>query len=336
MYQIRLNPRDKTPKYRQIIQAVVADIERQYLRPNDQLPSISEMSAEYDLARDTVEKAYRELRERGYLTSVQGKGFYVIENSRARRRILLIFNKLSSYKKIIYYAFLEALQGQARVDLQIHHYNARLFEEIVESSLGHYNHYVVMPHFFYETDTVDVQEVLQKIPKGELLFLDKNLPGFSINTPAVFQDFERDIYEALVSLRPRLQRYGLLTLIFPSDGNYPPEIVKGFRLYCLAHSMPYRLCENALDEPIEPGTAYVVVEETDLAELIKKARQVGLVPGHEVGLISFNETTLKELLGITVVTTDFAAMGRTAAHLLQTGRCETIKNPFFVIERGSV
>ena len=216
MYQIRLNPRDKTPKYKQIVQAVVADIERQHLRANDQLPSISEMSAEYDLARDTVEKAYRELRERGYLTSVQGKGFYVIENSRAKKRILLIFNKLSSYKKIIYYAFLEGLQGRARVDLQIHHYNARLFEEIVETHLGHYNHYVVMPHFFYETDAVNVQQVLQKIPKGELLFLDKNLSDFPVKTPAVFQDFEHDIYEALVSLRPRLHRYHTLTLVFPS------------------------------------------------------------------------------------------------------------------------
>ena len=63
MYKLNLNVSDKTPKYKQIIQSVIADIERNVLKKNEQLPSISELSEEYYLARDTVEKAYRELRD---------------------------------------------------------------------------------------------------------------------------------------------------------------------------------------------------------------------------------------------------------------------------------
>lgn len=77
MYKLKLNTSDKTPKYKQIIESVISDIERNVLKKNEQLPSISELSEEYYLARDTVEKAYRELRERGFITSVQGKGYYV-------------------------------------------------------------------------------------------------------------------------------------------------------------------------------------------------------------------------------------------------------------------
>ncbi len=77
MYHLHLNHKSKTPKYKQIVESIITDIERGLLKKNDQLPSISEMSAHYDLARDTVEKAYRELRERGFIVSVQGKGYYV-------------------------------------------------------------------------------------------------------------------------------------------------------------------------------------------------------------------------------------------------------------------
>ncbi|MBD0260497.1 MAG: winged helix-turn-helix transcriptional regulator, partial [Cytophagales bacterium] len=74
MHLLKFNPDGKVPKYKQIVQSVIADIEKGVLHQNDQLPSISELSEEYYLARDTVEKAYRDLKERGYITSVQGKG----------------------------------------------------------------------------------------------------------------------------------------------------------------------------------------------------------------------------------------------------------------------
>ena len=135
MYKLQFNPNDKTPKYKQIVQSIVADIERAVLKKDEQLPSISELSEEYYLARDTVEKAYRELKERGFISSVQGKGFYVNRTDNNKMRILLVFNKLSSYKKLIYYAFLKVLGNKASVDLQIHHYDAKIFAEIIANNI---------------------------------------------------------------------------------------------------------------------------------------------------------------------------------------------------------
>ncbi|PLK46236.1 GntR family transcriptional regulator [Emticicia sp. TH156] len=336
MYKLQLNPNDKTPKYKQIVRSVIADIERTVLKKNEQLPSISELSEEYYLARDTVEKAYRELKELGYITAVQGKGFYVNGKEHSKMRILLIFNKLSSYKKLIYYAFLRALGNKATVDLQIHHYNTRIFEEIIEKNLGKYNYYVVMPHFFPEADKALALKTLEKIPADELVFLDKDLPEYPHPILSVYQDFENDVFDALDSANDLLAKYERLVLVFPSDGNYPREIVKGFRFFCINSGKEFSIKENAIDEIPKPKTAYVVVEETDLADLIKKTRQTNYQLGQDIGLVSFNDTTLKELLEITVITTDFETMGRTAAALLLDKKQIKVKNPFYIIRRQSL
>jgi DNA-binding transcriptional regulator YhcF (GntR family) len=336
MYKLSLNPSDKTPKYKQIINSVIADIERNVLKKNEQLPSISELSEEYYIARDTVEKAYRELREQGFITSVQGKGYYVNSREGRKMRILLIFNKLSSYKKLIYYAFLKVLGDKASVDLQIHHYNARIFEEIIDKNLGKYNHYVVMPHFFPEADKSLAIKVLDKIPANELVLLDKDLPDFKHECLTVYQDFERDVSQALEDAQDLLEKYTKIVLVFPSDGNYPIEIVKGVRYFCNYAKKEFVSKENVEGEILHAQTAYVVVEETDLAELVKKTRQSSFTMGKEIGIISFNETTLKELLGITVITTDFETMGRTAAALLLDNKKIKVKNPFYMIRRESL
>lgn len=336
MYKLQFNPNEKTPKYKQIVQSIIADIERAVLKKNEQLPSISELSEEYYLARDTVEKAYRELKERGFITSVQGKGFYVNSTANNKMRILLVFNKLSSYKKLIYYAFLKVLGNKATVDLQIHHYDARIFAEIIENSLGKYNYYVVMPHFFPENEKGAAIKVLEKIPANELILLDKDLPEYTKPCLSVYQDFEKDIFDALDELRDLLEKYSRMVLVFPSDGNYPIEIVRGFRQFCINFKKEFAIKENAIDENLYSGTAYLVVEETDLADLIKKTRQTELKLGKDIGVISFNETTLKELLEITVITTDFETMGRTAAALLLDKKQIKIKNPFYIIRRNSL
>jgi DNA-binding transcriptional regulator YhcF (GntR family) len=335
-YYPKLNPNDKVPKYKQIIQSIIDDIEKGVLQKNQLLPSISEISEEQYLARDTVEKAYRELKERGYIMSVQGKGFYVTGNDDKKIKILLVFNKLSPYKKIIYYAFLNTLGDKARVDLHIHHYSALLFKEIIENNLGKYNYYVIMPHFFHEIDKVDYMKIINQIPAEELVLLDKDLLGLESEYLAVYQDFEKDIFSALESATDLLDKYPQMTLVFPSEENYPPEIVKGFRRFCQVYNKSFSIIESAYNEVLYPGTAYIVVEENDLAELVKKVRQSSYLLGREIGVMSFNDTTLKELLSITVITTDFETMGRMAAALLLEKKRIKVKNNFSMIRRSSL
>lgn len=336
LYQLQFNPSDKMPKYKQIVHSVIKDIERGVLQKGNQLPSVSELSIEYLLARDTVEKAYRELRARGYITSVQGKGYYIQSNHDKKLKVLLIFNKLSSYKKIIYYSFLKTLGDQATVDLEIHHYSAGRFQEIIDKNLGKYNYYIVMPHFTEDLDQADYLQTLKRIPAHELVLLDREIPELPQQPLSIYQRFDKDIFEALENATDLLSKYQRMVLIFPSDGNYPLEIVRGFRNFCINYHKDFEVRENCDESLIEAGTAYIAVEENDLAELIKKARRKELTLGKDIGVISFNETALKELLDITVITTDFELMGQTAATLLINNQRVKVKNPFYMIRRGSL
>ncbi|HEV7380824.1 MAG TPA: substrate-binding domain-containing protein, partial [Dyadobacter sp.] len=71
---------------------------------------------------------------------------------------------------------------------------------------------------------------------------------------------------------------------------------------------------------------------------IKKCREQKLVVGKDIGIISYNETPLKEILldGITTISTDHDLMGRTAAEMIKTNRQALVKNPFTLIRRKSL
>jgi DNA-binding transcriptional regulator YhcF (GntR family) len=67
------------------------------------LPSINELSFEFEISRDTAEKGYKYLKKIGVLGSVPGKGYFVQDNNvKQQLKIFLLFNKLSPHKKIIY------------------------------------------------------------------------------------------------------------------------------------------------------------------------------------------------------------------------------------------
>lgn len=69
---------------------------------------------------------------------------------------------------------------------------------------------------------------------------------------------------------------------------------------------------------------------------MRQARKKKLILGKDIGIISYNETPLKELLGITVISTDFKVMGETAAYMVLKNKKEKVKNVFKYIERNSV
>ncbi len=338
MWTFKQDFSSKQPKYRQIINAIINDIEKGLLQKDDHLPSINELSFEYDIARDTVEKAYGELKEKNIITAVRGKGFFVNGLKGSKLRVLLILNKLSAYKKLIYYSFLHTLGDKATVDLQVHHYNAVILKKILDDNKGKYHYYVVMPHFFEGLTEVNPIDELKKIAPDELVILDKNLPELEGNYTSIYQDFENDIYEALEEGEPLINKYNELCLVFPEGNNYPNEIVRGFKKYCNHYNKSHQVVENAHLQKIKRGVLFIVIAESDLVDLVKKAIEKNFQLGKDIGIISFNETTLKEILagGIATISTHFEAMGSTAATLILQKQTIKIKNPFSLIRRASL
>lgn len=335
---ININFDSRVPKYKQVINSVISGITEGTLKRGQRIPSINELSEENYLSRDTVEKAYNELRERGIISSVRGKGFFISSvHPPAPVRVLLVFNKISAYKKLTYNAFVKTLGEHAIVDLHIHHFNVRLFESIISNHLGNYNYYVIMPHFYEHAQ--EAIAVIKKIPGEKLILLDKDLKELDISHAAVYQDFEADIYRALLSATDLLGKYKKLNLVFPTSVPYPSEIKTGFINFCRQVCLDYSVLHE-IDESIQIGRqeVYLVIEETDLVQVIKKSRAMKLKLGKDIGLISFNETPLKEILadGITVISTDHESMGRAAAQMILQKKNEKIKTPFVLIRRKSL
>jgi DNA-binding transcriptional regulator YhcF (GntR family) len=335
---IQINEHSKTPKYRQIVQSILAGIETGELKTGDKLPSVNRLLIEFDISRDTVVKAYDELKEMGLVESAAGKGYYITSVKMERRaRVFLLFNKLSAHKKIIYDAFAATLDGQASIDFFIYHNNYRLFKEwILANKDKDYSHFVIIAHFL--DGGGDVAEVINQIPKNKLILLDKKVDGITGEYAAVYQDFSKDIFDALTEALPLLQKYRCLKLIFPSYSYHPVEILSGFGAFCTEYAFGYGVVKDISTEPIGKGEAYVNLMEDDLVTLIKRVKLQGLQPGHDVGIISYNETPLKEILldGITVVSTDFKLLGETAARMVLENTREHVSNPFRLVLRKSL
>ncbi|MEO6288425.1 MAG: GntR family transcriptional regulator [Ginsengibacter sp.] len=326
----------KTPKYLQIVHSVTKAIKQGRVKKGDRVFSINELSNEFLISRDTVQKAYDLLEKDKILSAVKGKGFYINRTDLINRyNVLLIFNKLSSYKKMIYESFVRTLGTKGHVELKIHHSNIKVFEDIVLTGLGEYDYYAIMPHFYADSDKA--AEIIRQIPPEQLILLDKDL-GCTANYAAVYQDFENDSAEALETQLDSLRNYDELIMVHPGT-MYPPEIIDGFKKFCLQNDFKYQVFESINDdEVLKSKQVYVVIEEIDLANIIKCCRNQKLKIGKDIGIISYNDTPLKEILldGISVISTDHHKMGETAARFILEQKTEKLRNPFRFISRKSL
>ncbi|WP_245801713.1 GntR family transcriptional regulator [Chitinophaga sancti] len=308
------------------------------LKRDQQIPSINELSEEYLLSRGTVEKAYNELRDKKVIISVKGKGYFINRTDvTTPLRILLLFNKISNYKKQLYNAFVHALGDNVFVDLHIHHHSVALFESLMNNRIGDYDFYVIMPHFYEQSEKV--LEIIQQVPADQLILLDRDLPGLKGRYGMVYQNFEKDIYASLTDALPQLLKYDRLVYANPGMTPYPEEIKMGFQYFCRMNDFNYSVIDGVeLNTPVKKGQAYVIIEEMDLVNLVKICRNQGLEVGKDVGIVSYNETLLKEVLldGITVISTDHDAMGQAAARMILERKLEVVKNDFKLIVRNSL
>ncbi len=327
----------KVPKYQQVINLIKSDIEQGIFKNGCRIPSINETSMDFYLSRDTVEKAYNKLREQGIISSVPGKGYYVnCERPGNQIRVLLVINKISTHKRMIVNAFVEALGEHAIVETFVHDYSTEKLTRIIEENLGSFNYYVIVPCF--RDFSEKTREIIARIPADKLLLIDKDVKGLTGNYKVVCEDFEHDTYEVMVSALNLINKYQRICFIFPDGNHYPPEIITSFKSFCTDYHFEYCITNVFSCENIRLGDLYLMIEDNDLVDVLKCCKQQQMEIGKDIGILSYNDTPIKEVLhdGIAVLSTDFRQMGETAARLLLEKRTEKIKNPFYLIRRPSL
>ncbi len=326
-----------TPKYLQLANCIIKAIAEGVLKENDVLPSINELSFEFEISRDTAEKGYKHLKKNGVLGSVPGKGYFVKNAELDQKfKIFLLFNKLSPHKKIIYDSFVTSLGDLAAIDFYIYNNDFLFFKKLITQQKQDYTHYVIIPHFMEGGE--NVHEIINTIPKEKLILLDKMVPGVTGTYAAVYEDFEEDIYNALTQAKSKLSKYHTIKIILPEYTYHPKEILEGFYRFCQEYAFTYKVVRNIANEPIKEGEVYINLMENDLVILIEKILGTKLKVGKHVGVISYNETPLKKIIlnGITTISTDFQMMGEKTAQLILNHSTEHIAIPFNLTNRSSL
>ena len=334
---IHLDDHSATPKYQQLANSIINAIQNGHIRREAMMPSINELSFEFQISRDTAEKGYKHLKSIGILGSVPGKGFYIksIEVSQ-QLKIFLLFNKLSAHKKIIYDSIVSSLLGMGSVDFYIYNNDFALFRNLLLNKLDQYTHYVIIPHF--NEGGENAFEVINKIDKNKLILLDKLVPGVEGKYGAVYENFEKDIYQALEQALPQLAKYQTLKIIFPEQTYHPQEILKGFSQFCDEYAFGKKVVHSIEDEPISEGEVFINLMENDLVILIERILSLKLKVGKDVGVISYNETPVKKIIldGITTISSDFQMMGEKTAQLILERSTQHIQIPFYLTLRSSL
>ncbi len=334
---VKIDDQSITPKYLQITNSILQAIEQEKFDRDYLLPSINELSYELEISRDTAEKAYRYLKQLGVIGSVPGKGYFIAKTDfKQAIKVMLIFNKLSWHKKIIYDSFVATIGEKAAIDFYIYNNDFGLFKKLLQNRKDDYTHYVIIPHFIEGGE--NAAEIINTLGNGKLLLLDKLIPNIKREYSAVYENFEKDIYNALKEALSKLEKYQTLNIIFPSYTYFPNEILIGFTSFCQEFAFNYNVIQNIKDQVVKAGEVYINLMEDDLVILLGKIKQTKLKVGKDIGIVSYNETPWKEFIleGITTISTDFNKMGELVAQMVLNNENNYIEVPFALTQRKSL
>ena len=334
---IVIDEQSVTPKYLQLTNSIIKAIESGKIEKNYILPSINDVSYELEISRDTAERAYRRLKKMGIICSVPGKGYFISKTDfKQPLQIFLLFNKLSTHKKIIYDSFVSALGANAAIDFYIYNNDFLLFKQLLNNRKTDYSYYVIIPHFLEGGE--NAHEIINTLPKERLILMDKLLPGIDGEYGAVYENFEKDIYNSLVQALPQLSKYHTINIIFPEYTYHANEILKGFSNFCIEYAFNHNVVHNINKEEIKKGEVYINLMEEDLVTLIEKILLHDYKIGEEIGVISYNETAIKKIIldGITTISTDFKMIGEKAAELILNKSVDHIEADFYLTLRNSL
>ena len=332
MTLIKVKKQLGTPKYKQIVQSIEDGLLSGILKKGDALPSVNHIRDTYALSRDTILMAFNELKTRGIVESVAGKGYYVkSEHVNVTQKIFLLFDELNAFKEDLYTSFINELDDNVQVDIFFHHFNENMFQKLIYDNIGGYNFYVIMPANLKHTASI-----IERLPNDKVYILDQTNDELK-NYPAIFQDFEKDIFKSLMAAQGLIEKYEKIVLLFP-DKKQPLGMLNGFQNYRRNTGFPYEVINSLENRMLHKGEVYLILDDQSLILLIKKLKDQNLILGRDIGVISYNDTLLKEIVegGITTISTDFNQMGKRLAKMIQNKEHLRIENPNSLIIRNSL
>lgn len=85
-----INLQGKNSIYEQIRDQILRYIELGVLKTNDKLPSVRQLAVELGINPNTVQKAYQELENKGYIYTLPKKGAFIADFHKEERKEVLL------------------------------------------------------------------------------------------------------------------------------------------------------------------------------------------------------------------------------------------------------
>ncbi len=276
----------KLPKYHRFINLLLGKIQSGELKTGEKLPSIINSSTTYDISKDTVFRAYKNLYDKGFLTSIYRKGYFVAvpDSGLPLKKVLLLTGQVNT-ANCLFYQMLSGLLEDHNVqsDFRVYRNNSERLALFMDEAAGHYHTFIIDPQLF-SFDKLAVILKSKVVGDNVILLNDRN--DGSEGQHILF-DFEQDTFNGLEQLSDRLARYSVLNLLLPATEYFPFKLINGFFKYCDHFCKKGNLIEDF--GTVEYGNTYLVIDEKSLFGVLDGIRQNNFEIGKDIGVLALFE-----------------------------------------------
>jgi DNA-binding transcriptional regulator YhcF (GntR family)/sulfur transfer complex TusBCD TusB component (DsrH family) len=316
-----------------IVIGITNAIEEGIISRGDNIPSVNQLSANLGYARETIVKAYSELKERGIINSKKGIGYFVEnENTNQKLKIALVMYSFQNFQQVFYNSFRKALGENYQIDVFFHHNNFEIYKTILNQIQAKYGFYVIAP-----IQVEDAEKLLQGFSSEKLLIVDR-FQHINNQVSYIAQEFKINLTNVLESLTDRIKEFSEFVFFYRKDADYPKELLVAFKDYCKKYQIKNTIYDEYDEQNLQKNTVYLAIGDNDLWELLKECKERGYVLGKDIGIISHNDSPEKEIIegGITTFSTDFKSMAKQAADFVKNRIATKVILPSILIRRNSL
>ena len=341
--RFHINPDTDVPKYKQVLSEIETRILDGTLKKGTHLPSMTDIATDTGMSKETVKRALVTLRNKGYIASCPGKGYYVSRDADEipkKLNILMILGRMDIFKQLLVDSFTNALVDEAEVKIILHNADVDQLEHYLDQYLDTYDYYVVSPHFSIDDQTqMRVAKLLGRVPNRKLLLLDHCNRFMSGQFGAVYQDFFTDVERGLEEAVDELRNIGCLNAVVLPTSRYGKWVLEGVGSFCARNHIPLRVMDS-FPRKVKAGEVFLLQTgqlSNELAEFDEILKENNLTVGVDVGLIAYNDVPLNSVVlgGLTTISTDFVKMGKLAAEMVLSRKMTKIHNEFRIIRRNT-
>jgi hypothetical protein len=242
-----------------------------------------------------VLRAYRELYDKGIITSIYRKGYFVSCSATeiGGKKILVAVNESTTANASFYVQLSQSLEDSGvQCDIRTYHNNLERLENLIKESAGRYHTFIVEPQMQSPDTVLDLFK--NRVLDEEIIILNDGDFDTEISRRNILFEVEKDLPVCLQRLSDRLDSYRTINLVLPSKEYFPYKVIKGFFNYCDLNRKNGNILEEIRD--IHKGEAYIFIDEKSLLSFLVQSDKKQVKLGIETGALTLFERPYLEHL----------------------------------------